>query len=226
MEHTMESRLKDLMLRVARLERQADLNPPLGSQPPCTSVMERAKSNGAGIDDLIWVKNTLNELPLYSSPEGVKMLKDVKRRDSNRFYRMTYPRPLIEESSSTPIKKRKPFIEAFEINAHTQFRMDLRGITVRHIDLALRDFQKRGDSQGRIEKAEEAEREYAVGKDWGVSKRELDVRLGEKKKIKHECKVQGKMLTIWFIPMSRKGGKVVSIKTAFWSGLDNPTLDC
>ena len=222
----MQSKLNRLMLRVARLERQADLNPPLGSNPNSCVTLDRAKNNGADISELRWVKNTLNDLPLAPSSHGVQMLKDVSRRDSKNFYRMTYPRPLLEESDRTKIKKREPYIEAFQISSHTQFRMDLRGVTVRHIDLALRDFQKRRDSSVRIEQSAEAEGAWQEGREWGVDTRELDERYGEEKKIIHESKVQGRMLTIVFIPMKRKNGKVVSIKTAWWSGSDDPELDC
>ena len=145
---------------------------------------------------------------------------------NKKFYSMTYPRPLTERSSDTPIKKRKPFITAFQISGHTQFRMDVRGITVKHIDFALRDFQKRGDSVGRMDSATEAEGAWQEGNDWGVDKRKLDEMYGEAKKVKHECKIGGRNLTIWFIPMKRRGGQVVSIKTIFWSGESDPTLDC
>ena len=221
----MYDKIAYLRLRIARLERLADLNPPLGSNDdPCEAVLQRAVNRGADIRGVSWIREQMNNLPVSQS-HGVGMLKDVGR-DRKKFYSMTYPRPLTERSSDTPIKKRKPFIKAFQISGHTQFRMDVRGITVKHIDFALRDFQKRGDSVGRMDSATEAEGAWQEGNDWGVDKRKLDEMYGEAKKVKHECKIGGRNLTIWFIPMKRRGGQVVSIKTVFWSGESDPTLDC
>ena len=222
----MYDKINGLRLRIARLERLADLNPPLGSNPnPCGAVIDRAMNQGADIDEVMYVKDVLEDLPLVQN-SGVRMLKDVGGRNKKKFYSMTYPRPLTENSMDDKIKKREPFIRGFQISSHTQFRMDVRGITVRHIDLALRDFQKRGDSVRRLDSATEAEGAWQEGNDWGLNRVELDERYAEAKKIMHEAKVGGKVLTVWFVPMKRRGGRVVSIKTVFWAGESDSKINC
>ena len=222
----MYDKIAYLRLRIARLEKLADLNPPLGSNPePCEAVIERAQNNRADIEEVRYITNMLEDLPVVQN-SGVGMLKDVSSRDRKKFYSMTYPRPITEKSMDAKIRKREPFIQGFQISGHTQFRMDVRGITVRHIDLALRDFQKRGDSVSRLNFATEAEGAWQEGNNWGVDRRELDARYGENKKIMHEAKVGGKNLTVWFVPMKRKGGRVVSIKTVFWTGESDSKINC
>ena len=160
-----------LRLRIARLEKLADLSPGLGTQNNPCYVLERAKQNPrVKIDDLAWVKSKLDELKVKNI-DGVSALEDVPKEDRRRFYKMTYPDGMLwEKANESDIgkkrRKRKPFIKKFEILQHTQFRMDLRSIKVKQIDDALRHFQLKKDSTEIMELAlqEPADKFGAHGK--------------------------------------------------------------
>lgn len=196
-----------LRLRIARLEKLADLSPGLGTQKNPCYVLERAKNNPrVKIDDLNWVKSKLDELEIKTI-DGVSALEDVAVEDRRRFYRMTYPGGMLwEMTNEKPIGKKKrrraPFIKKFELLQHTQFRMDLRSIEVKQIDDALRTFQLKKDSEEIMEAAlqEPADRFGAHGV------------------IVHK---HGSMVLV-FRPYSMDS---VSITSVYFKGKSDPTLD-
>ena len=248
----MNNKLRELQIRLARLEKQADLNPPLGTKEPCY-VVERARR--ADIPQRQKIKEILRGLKRVNH-DGVSMLKDIPRSEGSFFYRLTYPKLLVERASDQPLSKkgRKPLITAFELNNHTQWRMDIRGITVRDIELVLRDYQKPGDSKKKLEYAAENEKKWKEYQGL-VDTNELDLLYADKK-ICHEKKIKGRTLVVCFIPKAPKplpppppveiiDGEeevevteeveipepvfediTVSIKTAWWKGENDPYLDC
>lgn len=129
--------------------RVADLDPPLGSEADPCFILERAKNNGASIAEVQYVKEVLEDLPLVDHEEsGRRGLADIPRSDKNKFYRLTYKRRERERVNFEPItfgkKKRKMDVNitGFTLSKHAQFRMDLRGITVRQVEDVLRNWQK------------------------------------------------------------------------------------
>jgi hypothetical protein len=141
----MYDKIAYLRLRVARLEKLADLSPPLGTQDSCYSL-ERAKKNNASIVDLAFIKEILNDLKMEGKmEEGHTGLKDVSKKYRSKFYKLTYPKKVVEQTSSKPIgkgrRKTTPMITSFTLTAHAQFRMDHRGVTVDQVENVLRNWQ-------------------------------------------------------------------------------------
>lgn len=153
----MYDKLAYLRLRVARLERLADLRPGLGTQDPCY-ILERAKKNKADISQVQYVKEVLEDLPLLTHESGRVGLGDIPSEERD-FYRLTYRTRQKEDVSSDPIpygkgnKRLLPInITGFTLSQHAQFRMDLRGVTVQDIEEVLRHWQKVNRAMGEAER--------------------------------------------------------------------------
>lgn len=143
----MYDKLAYLRLRIARLEKLSDLNPPLGSQNEPCYILERARNNGANIPEVNFVKEVLENLPMKNHSSGRRGLGDIPRRDKRDFYRLTYPKRLKEDVSLEPVgrgrKKTTINITGFTLSSHAQFRMDQRGVNVDDIEMVLRDWQRK-----------------------------------------------------------------------------------
>ena len=140
----MYDKLAYLRLRIARLERQADLTPGLGTQDPCI-ILERAKNNKADIDELRYVKDVLEDLNVVTHQDSNREgLEDISNRDRNDWYGLTYPRRLRERVEGEEIvygknnKKIPVNIPHITYSQHAQFRMDLRGVTMKQVEAVVK----------------------------------------------------------------------------------------
>ena len=154
----MYDKLNELRLRIARLERQADLNPGLGTADDPCSVLQRAVNNGASIPKVRYVKDVLEDLPVVTHQEsGRKGLKDIPRGERDDWYGLTYPRRLRETVEGEEIaygkgnKRKLPVnIPHLTYSRHAQFRMDLRGVTMKQVEAVVKHWhtQKRRVVEG------------------------------------------------------------------------------
>lgn len=176
---------KLLDAKISHLEKIADLNPPLGhSNDPCI-VVDRAKKRTRDEESLQEIKNVLREMRLMQKGDyGALALTDLSDgRRMKDFYRNTYRKTITHECSPNIIgggrKRTVPLITHIEISPHTQFRMDIRGITIEEVEKAIRNYQLISLSNSRKEElasafnAEETEKivdnitEYAASQ--GIS---------------------------------------------------------
>lgn len=155
---------KLLDTKISHLEKIADLSPPLGSSSDPCIVVDRAKKRVRDEDGIQEIKNILKEMKLTQKGD-TKTLALTDLDDNTRmynFYRQTYYRPIIHVCKPDTIgsgrKKTDPLITHIEISPHTQFRMDVRGITVHQVEEALRNYQASSFSKrDELEKAFKAE---------------------------------------------------------------------
>lgn len=157
----MYDKIASLRLRVARLERLADLTPGLGTQDPC-SVLERAVNNGADIPKVRYVKDVLEGLPLVQHESGREGLADIPTRERNEWYGATYPRRLNEKVKSEDLqygkgkrKKLRVNIPHITYSRHAQFRMDLRGVTMEQVVAVVMHWHKQNQAYNRSEELKE-----------------------------------------------------------------------
>ena len=155
----MYDKLAYLRLRIARLEKLADLNPPLGSKDPCF-ILERAVNNGADIPKVRYVKDVLEGLPKVQHPSGREGLADIPTRERNEWYGATYPNRLTEKVKSEDLqfgkgkRKRKLNVSIPHItySRHAQFRMDLRGVTMEQVVAVVMHWHKQKRAYGEAER--------------------------------------------------------------------------
>lgn len=144
----MYDKIAYLRLRVARLERLADLRPfglGQGSNGPC-SILDRAKNNGADIPKIRYVKDVLENLDITTyGASGRSGLEDIPNSERNDWYGATYPRRLKERVEGEEIaygkKNRKKLpvnIPHLTYSQHAQFRMDLRGVTTKQVEAVVK----------------------------------------------------------------------------------------
>ena len=142
----MRDKLNGLRLRIARLERQADLRPfGLGEQDDPCSILERAKNNNKDIDELRYVKEVLEDLRIVQHDSGRSGLQDIPNSDRNDWYGMTYPNRLKERVEGEEIAYGKKNRRKLPVNIphltysqHAQFRMDLRGVTMKQVEAVVK----------------------------------------------------------------------------------------
>jgi hypothetical protein len=141
----MYDKIAYLRLRIARLERLADLRPGLGTKDPCY-IIQRAVNNRADIPKTRYVKDVLEDLDLVTyGASGRSGLEDIPSRDRDDWYGLTYPRRLKERVEGEEItygkggKKKLPVnIPHLTYSQHAQFRMDLRGVTVEQVEAVVK----------------------------------------------------------------------------------------
>jgi len=142
----MYDKLAYLRLRVARLERQADLTPGLGTRGDPCFILQRAKKNEADIIELKYVKDVLEDLNVVTHQDsGRKGLEDIADSDKNDWYGLTYPNRLRETVEGEEItygkgnRKKIPVnIPHLTYSQHAQFRMDLRGVTMKQVEAVVK----------------------------------------------------------------------------------------
>jgi hypothetical protein len=159
----MYDKIAYLRLRIARLERLADLRPfGLGQQGPC-SVLDRAKNNGADIAQVVYVKDVLENLPVVNHSSGRSGLADIPNAEREEWYGMTYPKRLKERVENDTIEwgkgKRKRRLKVniphMTFSSHAQFRMDLRGVTVKQVEDVVMHWHKIHRGHGEAERLKE-----------------------------------------------------------------------
>tara|TARA_B000000557_G_scaffold263142_2_gene265333 strand:- start:550 stop:1275 length:726 start_codon:yes stop_codon:yes gene_type:complete len=158
----MYDKIAYLRLRVARLERLADLRPGLGTQDPCY-VLERAKKNKADIAQVQYVKDVLENLPIVNHSSGRSGLADIPNSEREEWYGMTYPRRLKERVEKDTIewgkgkrkKRLKVNIPHMTFSSHAQFRMDQRGVTVKQVEDVVMHWHKIHRGHGEAERLKE-----------------------------------------------------------------------
>jgi hypothetical protein len=158
----MYDKIAYLRLRIARLERLADLNPGLGTQDPCF-VLDRAKNNGADIAQVGYVKEVLEDLPFVNHPSGRSGLADIPSSEREGWYGMTYPRRMKQRVENDTIEwgkgKRKRRLKVniphMTFSSHAQFRMDQRGVTVKQVEAAVMHWHKIHRGHGEAERLKE-----------------------------------------------------------------------
>tara|TARA_A100001388_G_scaffold272599_1_gene253164 strand:- start:5272 stop:6009 length:738 start_codon:yes stop_codon:yes gene_type:complete len=161
----MYDKLNELRVRVARLERQAgDLKPfGLGKQDDPCSILQRAKNNNKDIDELRYVKDVLEGLPIVQHDSGRSGLADIPNRDRDDWYGMTYPRRLKKRILSDEVTwgkgKRKKTLKVniphITYSRHAQFRMDLRGVTMDQVEDVVMHWHKKNRAYGEAERLKE-----------------------------------------------------------------------
>ena len=158
----MYDKIAYLRLRIARLERLADLRPGLGTQDPCY-ILERAKKNKADIAQVQYVKDVLENLPIVNHSSGRSGLADIPNADREEWYGMTYPRRLKERVENDTIewgkgrrkRKLKVNIPHMTFSSHAQFRMDLRGVSVKQVEDVVMHWHKIHRGHGEAERLKE-----------------------------------------------------------------------
>ena len=146
----MYDKISYLRLRIARLERLADLKPGLGTKDPCV-ILERAVNNGVDIPSVKYVKKVLEGLNVVTHQDsGRKGLEDIPDIDRNDWYGKTYPYRLKEKVEGEVItygkknKKKIPVnIPHLTYSQHAQFRMDLRGVTMEQVEAVVKHWHTR-----------------------------------------------------------------------------------
>ena len=142
----MYDKIAYLRLRVARLEKLArDLSPGLGTKDPCY-IIQRARDNGADIPKAQYVKDVLEDLEIVTYGEsGRSGLEDIPSSERNDWYGATYPRRLKDRVEGDEIaygkggKKKLPVnIPHLTYSQHAQFRMDLRGVTMKQVEAVVK----------------------------------------------------------------------------------------
>lgn len=158
----MYDKIAYLRLRVARLERLADLKPGLGTKEPCY-ILERAKKNKADIEQVQYVKDVLENLPVVNHSSGRSGLADIPNSEREEWYGMTYPRRLKERVENDTIEwgkgKRKRRLKVniphMTFSSHAQFRMDQRGVTVKQVEAVVMHWHKIHRGHGEAERLKE-----------------------------------------------------------------------
>ena len=231
----MYDKLNELRLRIARLERQADLNPGLGQQDDPCSILERAKNRGADIDELRYVKDVLEGLRIVQHDSGRSGLEDIPNSDRDDWYGMTYPRRLKERVEGEEIaygknKKRKlPVnIPHLTYSRHAQFRMDLRGVTVKQVEdvvkhwhtqnavmrEGMRDYDRLKQIAMTNKEDHDAIRENLAWFENTLSRTDLKKQKDDMRRLNREMEINHKYMGVFvgFVPQ-RDGS--VDIKTVF-----------
>ena len=161
----MRDKIAHLRLRIARLERLADLRPfglGQGSNGPC-SVLDRAKNNGADIEEVKYVKDVLEDLNVSTHSSGRSGLEDIPKAEREEWYGMTYPRRLKERVEKDTIEwgkgKRKRTLKVnvphMTFSRHAQFRMDQRSVTVKQVEAVVMHWHKAHRGYGEAERLKE-----------------------------------------------------------------------
>lgn len=136
------SQIERLMQRVAMLERQADLNPPLGSGGPCVAISRAMRVHPDHLDRLLnrqrkeynKLVTSLNNSPAIITEDGIKSISNEEiEYEAYKTY---------EES----FRFGRAGVVPLEFNRHTQWRMDLRGISEDTVVKAIGSFFKDEDS--------------------------------------------------------------------------------